>query len=450
MGRAVALLVAAVTAVAVVPLAVGRGGSSAVAAPTAGSGTVLIEDTYVVDFDRTGTRDGRSYLRVGAGAVAYLKFQVADPPSDAHAVLWLHSSTRAATEISVYRVASADWSANDLTWNNQPGLIGSPVAGFVGTNRDEWTPVDVSGLITGPGTYSIGLTGVNGGAKFDAQESTTAPLLDLGSSTPPPPEPTATGPSLTTTPAPTATPPPTPTSSSSTPPPPTATTSSSTPSGAGAAKVMVIVDENHTQAQAQASMPYLVSLQNTFGVTSHHTATTHPSLPNYLEIAGGSTFGVTDDAAPGSHPIAGVSVFGSALAPGESARTYNESMSTACQQTSSGNYAVKHNPWAYFLDERTECQANDLPLTSLPGDITAGTLPNVGMITPDLCDDGHDCSLGTADARRHGCRKSSVVPTTSRADSPSSSPSTRVSEQIKRSIPWWSTRHSTAWWSAPR
>jgi phosphatidylinositol-3-phosphatase len=213
---------------------------------------------------------------------------------------------------------------------------------------------------------------------------------------------------------------------------------------------MVIVDENHTQAQAQASMPYLVSLQNTFGVTSHHTATTHPSLPNYLEIAGGSTFGVTDDAAPGSHPIAGVSVFGSALARGESARTYNESMSTACQQTSSGNYAVKHNPWAYFLDERTECQANDLPLTSLPGDITAGTLPNVGMITPDLCDDGHDCSLGTADARRHGCRKSSVVPTTSRADSPSSSPSTRVSEQIKRSIPWWSTRHSTAWWSAPR
>jgi hypothetical protein len=24
-------------------------------------------------------------------------------------------------------------------------------------------------------------------------------------------------------------------------------------------------------------MPYLVSLQNTFGVTTHHTATTHPS-----------------------------------------------------------------------------------------------------------------------------------------------------------------------------
>jgi acid phosphatase len=201
------------------------------------------------------------------------------------------------------------------------------------------------------------------------------------------------------TPQPTPTPIPTSTSSSSTPPVPKTTgISASTPNGPGTAKVLVIVDENHTQAQAQASMPYLVSLQHTFGVTTHHTATTHPSLPNYLEIAGGSTFGVTDDAAPGSHPIAGVSVFGSALAQGKSARTYNESMSTACQQTSSGDYAVKHNPWAYFPEERTQCQANDLPLTSLPGDIDAGALPNVGMITPNLCNDGHDCTLGTADA----------------------------------------------------
>ena len=160
----------------------------------------------------------------------------------------------------------------------------------------------------------------------------------------------------------------------------------------------MIVDENHTQAQAQASMPYLVSLQNTFGVTTNHTATTHPSLPNYLEIAGGSTFGVTDDAAPSSHPVSGVSVFGAAQAHGQSARTYNESMTTGCQQTSSGQYAVKHNPWAYFVDERTACRTDDVPLTDLPGDITAGALPTVGMITPNLCNDGHDCSLTTADA----------------------------------------------------
>ena len=80
-----------------------------------------------MDFAKSSTRGNRSYLRVGAGAVAYLKFQVTDPPSDPHAVLWLHSSTQSQTKISAYQAASSDWSATDLTWNNQPGSTGSPL-----------------------------------------------------------------------------------------------------------------------------------------------------------------------------------------------------------------------------------------------------------------------------------------------------------------------------------
>jgi acid phosphatase len=73
-------------------------------------------------------------------------------------------------------------------------------------------------------------------------------------------------------------------------------------------------------------------------------------------------------------------------------------MSTNCELTASGDYAVKHNPWAYFVDERTACQTDDVPLTVLPDDIGSGNLPNVGMITPNMCNDGHDCPLETADA----------------------------------------------------
>jgi phosphatidylinositol-3-phosphatase len=163
-------------------------------------------------------------------------------------------------------------------------------------------------------------------------------------------------------------------------------------------KVLVIVDENHTQSQVQAGMPYLVSLQDKYGVTTHHTAVTNPSLPNYLVIAGGGTFGVTDDAPPSSHPVSGSSVFGAALAQGMTARAYNQAMTVNCQQSSSGTYAVKHNPWAYFVDERAACLADDVPLTQLAADIGSGHLPDVGMITPDMCNDGHDCPLGTADA----------------------------------------------------
>ncbi len=73
------------------------------------------------------------------------------------------------------------------------------------------------------------------------------------------------------------------------------------------------MDENHTQAQVQAGMPFLVQLQNIFGVATNYIAPTHPSLPSYLMITGGSFFGVTDDAAPGSHSISRTSVFGAAV-----------------------------------------------------------------------------------------------------------------------------------------
>ena len=180
--------------------------------------------------------------------------------------------------------------------------------------------------------------------------------------------------------------------------PPTPATTTSTFGVQRGSKVLVVVEENHTQAQAEAHMPYMVSMQKTYGLTTHYTASTHPSLPNYLEIAGGSTFGVTNDAPPSSHPVQGRSVFGAALAAGMTARTYNETMTRNCQTHDNGKYAVKHNPWAYFAAERAACRKYDVPLAVLADDISSGNLPNVGMLTPNLCNDAHDCPLRTADA----------------------------------------------------
>jgi len=82
-------------------------------------------------------------------------------------------------------------------------------------------------------------------------------------------------------------------------------------------------------------------------------------------------------------------------------------MSSNCQTSSSGRYAPKHNPWAYYVEERSACQALDVPAGStlsgaLHDDIVGGGLPTVGELTPDLCNDAHDCSLGTADAWLQG------------------------------------------------
>jgi acid phosphatase len=170
-------------------------------------------------------------------------------------------------------------------------------------------------------------------------------------------------------------------------------------------KVLIVVEENHTQGSALRGMPYLSALAASYGRTTTYKAVSHPSLPNYLAMAGGSTFGVRDDRSPGSHHLAGQSAFDRAIAAGRTAKTYAEAMPAPCGQSATSRYAVKHNPWAYFSDpaSRANCKRFDVPAGTtsagaLRADIDGGTLPNVGLLVPDICHDGHDCSLATADS----------------------------------------------------
>lgn len=178
-------------------------------------------------------------------------------------------------------------------------------------------------------------------------------------------------------------------------------TSSSSPPAANVSKVLTIVEENHSLNEMKSGMPYLYGLATNYAYATNYKAIRHPSEPNYLAIAGGSTFGDTTDHNP-AFQVAGSSVFGQALSKGKTARSYEESMTSNCQQANGGNYAVKHNPWASFTGERTQCNLGDVPLGStsagkLLADVTSGNLPNTGFVTPNMCNDAHDCSLGTAD-----------------------------------------------------
>jgi phosphatidylinositol-3-phosphatase len=169
-------------------------------------------------------------------------------------------------------------------------------------------------------------------------------------------------------------------------------------------KTLVVVEENHSLAQMQAGMPYLDSLANTYAYATHYAGVSHPSLPNYLALAAGSTFGITDDSDPSSHRLSGPTVFGQALAAGKSAKVYAEDEPSNCYGTDSGLYAVRHTAWPYFVDEATQCRANQVPsgeATSgaFTSDAAAGTLPAVGWLIPDECNDAHNngCSLTGAD-----------------------------------------------------
>jgi acid phosphatase len=163
-------------------------------------------------------------------------------------------------------------------------------------------------------------------------------------------------------------------------------------------KLLVYVVENHSLDQMRRGLPRLVERADRYGYATGYHALTHPSLGNYLAIAGGSTFDVTDDHPPADHPVAGESVFGQAIAAGKKAGLYADGMPSNCATEDGGRYAVRHNPWAYFVDERAACAEHDVPLTGLADDVAAGRLPNAGMVIPDVCNDAHNCDLATADA----------------------------------------------------
>jgi phosphatidylinositol-3-phosphatase len=167
---------------------------------------------------------------------------------------------------------------------------------------------------------------------------------------------------------------------------------------AGATKLLVFVVENHSLTEMRSQMPWTFRLGQTYGYATDFHAMTHPSLPNYLAIAGGSTFGISDDNSPADHPLAGPSVFGEALAHGRTARVYADGMPGNCVLANTSQYAVRHNPWTYFTSERAECVQLDTPMTRFADDVRTGRLPDAGMVVPDICHDAHSCPLATADA----------------------------------------------------
>jgi phosphatidylinositol-3-phosphatase len=67
--------------------------------------------------------------------------------------------------------------------------------------------------------------------------------------------------------------------------------------------VFLIMMENHAYGQVlgNPNMPFFNRLANSANLATNYFAVGHPSLTNYLEIVGGSNFGVRDDNSPNWH-----------------------------------------------------------------------------------------------------------------------------------------------------
>jgi hypothetical protein len=151
--------------------------------------------------------------------------------------------------------------------------------------------------------------------------------------------------------------------------------------------------------------PYETALAQQCGTATDYESVGSPSLPNYIAATSGSTQRIVDDGSPAAHPLTVDNLFRQVRTNHLAERSYEESMPGNCAQSSKNRYAVKHNPAAYYTgaDDRAACQADDLPLGEpstgpLRQDLNSGTLPAFAFVTPDLCNDTHDCPVATGDA----------------------------------------------------
>lgn len=170
--------------------------------------------------------------------------------------------------------------------------------------------------------------------------------------------------------------------------------------------VVIILEENKAASAVigNTAAPYINQLAAEGAQATNYHAVTHPSLPNYLALTSGTTAGITNDCnPPGRSCQAAVPNLADALErSGRGWKMYAESMPEPCYRTNAGRYAVKHVPFLYYPSVREDakrCAAHVVPYAQLAGDLRSETsLPDYVFISPDLCSDMHNCSVGTGDA----------------------------------------------------
>ncbi|MFF0268281.1 alkaline phosphatase family protein [Kribbella sp. NPDC004536] len=159
--------------------------------------------------------------------------------------------------------------------------------------------------------------------------------------------------------------------------------------------IVLVMFENHAYSQinGSSSAPTFNSLASQGAKFTQAYGVTHPSEPNYLAIFSGKTQGITDDSCP--HTFSGSNLGSQLIGAGKSFKGYSESMpSDGYTGCSSGEYRRKHNGWVNFSNVPA---ASNLTYADFPSSANYASLPTVSYVTPNMCNDMHDCSVGTGD-----------------------------------------------------
>jgi phosphatidylinositol-3-phosphatase len=163
--------------------------------------------------------------------------------------------------------------------------------------------------------------------------------------------------------------------------------------------VFIVVEENtnYSSVIGNSAMPYFNGLAKQYGLATQYYANTHPSIGNYFMLTTGKIITNNDSFA---NKVTADNVIRHLLTAGKTWKAYEEGLpSVGYVKPDTGKYARRHCPLSYFsdvIDSPTQ-KLNLVPFTRFATDLANNSLPAYSFITPNLCNDAHDCSLATAD-----------------------------------------------------
>ena len=173
-----------------------------------------------------------------------------------------------------------------------------------------------------------------------------------------------------------------------------------------ASRIAVIVLENreYNEIIGRPAAPYLNALARQSAVAANYHAITHPSLPNYLALTGGATFGYSGSDC-GTCSVSHRNLITQLEAAHIPWKVYVEDLPSACSSAAStGDYVRRHDPFMYYRDvaDNAAWCRSIVPMTTLTSDLAAHSLPRFLWLVPNICHDMHSCGTYTGDRYLRG------------------------------------------------
>jgi phosphatidylinositol-3-phosphatase len=167
------------------------------------------------------------------------------------------------------------------------------------------------------------------------------------------------------------------------------------------AHLLLVIEENHEFGQVIGSRqaPFLNRLAAGGTLLTDYYAVGHPSLPNYLALIGGDTFGVRGDCT--RCRVRAASLVDQLEAAGISWKAYYQDLpAPGITVMHAGAYTIEVDPFLYFDDVRASPARRHkvVPLAELDADLAANRLPRFAVVAPDLRHDMHSGPVAAADS----------------------------------------------------